>query len=357
VYKKILIINPFGIGDVLFSTPVIHTLKDAFPTTKLGYLCSSRSAELLKTNPHIDYLFVYDRDEFELVRKRSFVAWLLKLFSFVGKIRKEHFDVALDLSLNKEYGFFSWCAGIKERVGYDYKKRGIFLTNKFFLNGYQDKHVIEYYGDILKHFNLELKYKAPELYLRENDTKEANRILQKEGVIPLEGFVIIAPGGGRSWGKDASLKHWPPENFAALADKVIEKKQVTIIIVGDNSERETTACVSAAMRGRVYNFCGMTTIRQLAALMDKARLVIANDGGPLHMAVEIKKKTISFFGPVDPKVYGPYPADERKHIVLNLNLDCSPCYRNFRLLSCAKDRQCLKDITVKQAEDAVLKLL
>jgi len=355
-YKKILIINPFGIGDVLFTTPLLHALKKAMPEASLAYLCNSRSREILKDNPYIDRIFVYDRDEFEAVRSSSFFAWLRKIFAFIQDIRKERFDAALDLSLNKEYGFFSLCAGIKERIGYDYKKRGLFLNKKVFLGGYQDKHVIEYYGELLKYFNLSLEYKSPELYINESDKKRAGELLLGQGADLSGNLVVIAPAGGKSWGKDASLKHWPPANFAALADKLIEKKQVTIIIVGSNSEKEIALNMLAAMHLAAVNLCGMTSLGELTALLSRASLVIANDGGPLHMAVALGKNTVSFFGPVDPKVYGPYPLDYKKHAVLNSSLDCVPCYRNFRLKDCVRTKACLESITVEQAFQAALKL-
>lgn len=356
-YKKILIINPFGIGDVLFTTPVVHTLKDVFIEAGISYLCNSRSAQVLEGNPYIEHIFIYDRDEFEAVRRRSFSEWLKKIAHFAGRIRKEHFDAVFDLSLNKEYGFLSWCAGIKHRIGYDYKKRGFFLNHKIVLDSYQDRHVIEYYGNLLGILKLELKYRAAELYLNKDDRKQADDIIRGNGVVGAGTLVVIAPGGGKSWGRDAGLKHWPARNFAGLADKLIEKKQAAIIIVGDNSDKEIAERVVSSMRAHAVNLCGTTTIRQLAALMDKALLVIANDGGPLHMAVALKKKTVSFFGPVDPRVYGPYPEDNTRHIVLSSGLSCSPCYRNFRLCKCSKNKGCLQDISVDTALQAALKLL
>ena len=86
-FKKILIINPFGIGDVLFTTPIIHTLKDSFPDVKIGYLCNRRTASLLENNPHIDYLFIYERDEFEAIRKKSTFNWLKQIVVFLYQIK------------------------------------------------------------------------------------------------------------------------------------------------------------------------------------------------------------------------------------------------------------------------------
>ena len=354
--KKILFINPFGIGDVLFTTPLIHTLKDAFPGVKIGYLCNRRTASILESNPYVDSVFVYERDEFEAIRKKSFFAWLRNIIAFLDRIKKEHFDIALDFSLNTQYGFFSWYAGIRERAGFDFKKRGGFLTRKIKLSGYSDKHIVEYYAELLKFLGVDLKYRKLELYPKEKDMRRAEGILTKAGVLQAD-LVGIIPGAGRSWGKDAYLKHWPPENFAQLADKIIENHQAEIIIMGDFSEKEIAQKILKNMRQEAVDLSGMTTIGELSALLSKMKLVITNDGGPLHIAAALGKKTVSFFGPVDSKVYGPYPADENRHIILRKNLECSPCYRNFRLNPCYRNGECLKTIDVKEACEAVERLL
>ena len=75
------------------------------------------------------------------------------------------------------------------------------------------------------------------------------------------------------------------------------------------------------------------------------------------MAVGLNKKTVSFFGPVDPRVYGPYPPEERQHIVLRRNIECSPCYQKFRLNPCLRNRECLEKIDVEEALKAMETLL
>lgn len=357
MYKKILLINPFGIGDVLFTTPIIHTLKDTFSHVKIGYLCNRRTAPLIENNPHIDFLFIYERDEFEEIKKKSFWGWLKSINTFLGKIKKEHFELAIDFSLNSQYAFFCWCCGIKQRVGFNYKKRGFFLTRKINLSGYSQKHVVDYYADLLKYLRLDSKYKNLELYLKEADRKHIDELLISKGVVQNDVLVGIIPGAGKSWGKEAYFKHWPPEKFALLADKIIEKYGVKVIIMGDLSESEVTKAVVKNMSHEVIDISGKTSVGELAALIFRMKLVITNDGGPLHMAVALGIKTISFFGPVDPKVYGPYPASDACHIVLKNSLECSPCYQNFRLAKCQKDKECLSAISVEQAIGAVSKLL
>ena len=172
-------------------------------------------------------------------------------------------------------------------------------------------------------------------------------------------------------GKEAYLKYWPAESYKALIHEILDKYKATVIILGDLSDKDLFPChceperrslaQAALPTGRQAISCiidlrGQTTLGQSAALINKADLFIGNDGGLLHMAVGLNKKTVSFFGPVDPKVYGPYPPDEDRHIVLRKALECSPCYRRFRLSHCERDRECLVSININEALEAVDRL-
>ncbi|MEK6567254.1 MAG: putative lipopolysaccharide heptosyltransferase III, partial [Candidatus Omnitrophota bacterium] len=94
---NILIVNPFGIGDVLFTTPLIHTLKDAFPKSRLGFLCNKRAASILRNNPFINEIFIYERDDFKQSLSVSKLKWLKEFSSFIRQIKKARFDLAIDL--------------------------------------------------------------------------------------------------------------------------------------------------------------------------------------------------------------------------------------------------------------------
>ena len=95
----------------------------------------------------------------------------------------------------------------------------------------------------------------------------------------------------------------------------------------------------------------------MISIINNIQILIANDGGPLHIAVALNKKTVSIFGPVEPKVYGPYPPDQSRHIVLRRVLECTPCYSKFRLSPCFKNKWCLENIDVEEAYSAVVNLL
>lgn len=360
----ILTVNPFGIGDCLFTTPLIHSLKEKFPAHKLGFLCNKRTAELLKSNPFINKLFIYERDDFKRLQGASRLRWFKAFSSFIGEIKREEFDLAIDFSLTANFGFFLWLAGIKKRAGYNYKNRGFYLTDSLKLSGYEDKHIVEYYNQLLEFAGIRPKYNKLELYLSDEYKRYAEALFTSLNIdrnIPL---IAVAPGGGASWGAEARIKRWPEEKFQGLIDKIIAKYQAAIIILGDSGDKELSVCHCDPPKyggreaiSRVIDLRGQTTLNQLAAIINKADVFIGNDGGSLHIAVALGKKTLSFFGPVDPKVYGPYPPDGNRHIVLMRGLECSPCYRRFRLSRCERNRECLEKIEVNEALMALDRLL
>ncbi len=78
--SSFLVINTYGIGDVLFSTPLIRNLKETFPDARIFYLCNKRTEGIVKTHPLISKTFVYERDEFEIIKHASKLKWLGKWF-------------------------------------------------------------------------------------------------------------------------------------------------------------------------------------------------------------------------------------------------------------------------------------
>ena len=352
--KKILIINIFGIGDVLFTTPLIENLKNFNPQVSIGYLCNRRAEPVLKQNPSIDKIFIYERDEFVLEYKRSKLAYWKKVNDLVKMIRKERYDIVIDVSLNGFMGLLCWMAGIKERVGLNYKNRNIFLTKKIHLKGYEERHVVEYYLDLLKCLQVPVTNRDLILNIGAEDESWVDGFLKQNKLNGNHVLIGLVPGGGASWGKDALYKRWVPENYAKLADKIIEKFGAQIILMGAVEEQELCSQVAQLMRQSSVSACGQTNITQFAALARRCQVNIVNDGGPLHIAVAAKAKTVSIFGPVDEKVYGPYP-QEGQHIVTT-ELACRPCYRQFRRAAC-EHLSCLKQIGVEDVLKTVEEVL
>src|SRR3989338_1040277 len=353
--QRLLLINIFGIGDVLFTTPMISNLKARYPDLYIGYLGNRRTAPILESNPKIDKVFIFERDALAEASKRSKPAVCRMLMDFINSIRKERFDTSIDVSLSDLTGFISWMAGIKRRAGFKYKRRGFFLNRKCAFTGYEDRHVVDYYLGLLEALGVPVTTKELELFVSNEDNAWAGAfLLQNKRRLDGQRLIGMVPGGGASWGKDAQYKRWPPEKYAKLADYLIEKFSADIILFGDKSEVELCEAVAQGISRRPVLACGETTVGQFAALARKCSLMVVNDGGPLHIAAAAGARTASIFGPVDERVYGPYP--KGNHIVIKKDIACRPCYRRFRRASC-EHISCLSQLSVEGALSKIREIL
>lgn len=353
---KILIINPFGIGDVLFTTPLINNIKRAIPECSISYWCNKRVSEIFKPGPKIDKIFALSRGDLKKIFQCSMFQGFKEFFSLLKGLRKERFEVVFDFSLDHRYGIITKLIGIKKRIGLNYKNRGRFLTDKINIDGYTGKHVIEYYLDLLKFIGIKPQDKDMEIFVSEENNAKYRNMFKRFGISDKDLIVGIAAGAGASWGRNASLKHWPPIKYAQLAGKIIEVFKAKIILLGDNTEKPISEIIAASMKNKPIDFTGKTNLPELAAVINNLNLLITNDGGPLHIAVCRGVKTISIFGPVDELVYGPYPLSE-KHIVIKKDISCRPCYKKFKMDICDKDRGCINSITVEEVYQAVMSKL
>jgi lipopolysaccharide heptosyltransferase II len=345
-FKKILIINPYGIGDVLFTTPVISNLRLVYPQAAIAYLANRRTADILKYNPDIARVFVYERDEF--------VGKYQKYLELFNSIKQQKFNVAFDFSLNSSFGFLSAACGIKKRVGFDYRQRGRFLTDRVPLSGYEEKHVVEYYLGLLRAAQVPIKTRQIKLDVPDRDIQWAKEWLNRHNIDHAKPLIAVLPGGGASWGKAAKNKRWAPLKYAHLIDKIIENFDAAIILMGDLKEEELCREVVSLVHFPLHSAVGETSLLGLAALLMQCQGAVVNDGGSLHVAAAVGVKTVSIFGMVDPQVYGPYPM--ANHTVVQKGLPCQPCYRRFRMARCGHI-SCLRDLSVEEVYRKVQNIL
>ncbi len=351
---KILIVNPFGIGDILFTTPLAASLTEG--GHDVYYWSNERVSELLRHNPNVKGVFSLARGDIKKIFNRSTGEGVARSFGMFKRLKKERFDAALDFSLDYRYGLILLLLGIKKRVGFNYKERGRFLTDAVKIEGFKKRHMVEHYNDLLPFIDSTIKpVHKLELSAGTDYLKEAELFLREHGVVAKDILVGIAPGGGESWGKDAFRKRWPKEKFAYVAEKLSSENGYKIVVFGASDESDICGYISEKTGKASIDTCGKLTLGQYAAILERCKLLITNDGGPLHMAVALGVPTVSIFGPVDEKVYGPY-SDSSKHIVISGTAECRPCYRNFRYPLC-KTFICLDSIEPERVLDAAKKIL
>lgn len=357
-YRSFLVINPFGIGDCLFSTPLLHLLRRNFPSAKIYFLCNKKSYPVMRDHPLVEKAFIYERDDFVNAWRTSFFTWLSKSSGFIADIRRERIDVCLDLSLNTQYGFYAWAAGIRRRFGLDYKRRCFFLNKKIRIDGFIDKHVADYYASVVKFLGLPAEQCAMSIGIQQSDTDWAQCWIKEHGMSAYPVVIGVAPCGGDTFGANAHVRRWPAEYYASLIKRLRASYNAAILIFAGPKESPE---VHAIMRdaGDTAGIFDLSTITlgQTIALIAHCALFIGNDTGALRFADALQKKLVAFYGPADDIVYGPYPPDYDKKIILKKELVCRPCYKRFRMPACDNDRACLRGISVDEACDAVETLL
>jgi heptosyltransferase II len=357
-YRSFLVINTFGVGDVLFSTPLLRNLRNNFPKARIYYVCNKKTSSLLRAHPLIEKVFVYERDDFVKAQKRSFWAGLGKYLEFISDIRRERIDCAIDLSLNTPFGLFALLAGIKKRYGLDFKNRSRFLNRKVKIHGFVDKHVADYYLDTLNLLGIRPSRCDLEVYADAASREWADNVFRNNRISKEDIVIGICPCGGAAFGKDNYLRRWPPERFAQVIDRLVDEYKAKIMIFAGPDEKSDVTGIIAQIRNKnnVIEFCD-ATLEQTVPLIEHCTLFISNDTGFLRYADALNRKIVALYGPINEKVYGPYRFNDAKTVILTNDLPCRPCYNTFRITPCEHDKACLKTITVDQVIVAVKKLL
>ncbi len=357
--QRVLFINPFGIGDCLFTTPLISAIKYQWPDSYIGFWCNERVAEILKPNLKIDVVFPLSRGDIKRKYGKFTLASLQSWFNLYRQIRRNRFDITLDFSLDHRYGLMARFCSIKRRIGIDYNKRGRFLTERLEISGYTDKHIVEYYLKLLDFLEIKPSGVELELFIESAAKIWAEAFLSKNNLDSDTKLIGVCPGAGESWGKDAYFKRWEPEKFAAVCDILFKKNpKVKFLLFGNKQDEEVCQITYNSISNRlgVIKLFPDYSLTQFCALLSKCDILLTNDGGPLHLAVALGVKTVSIFGPVNDVVYGPYPKSDN-HIVIKANFACQPCYENFRFSKCEQGRRCLSDISPEDVSRALERLL
>lgn len=348
---RILIVNPFGIGDVLFSTPLIRAVRRAFPDAALAYLCNRRTEEIVRRNQHLNEVFIYEKDEFLALWKRRKWAAVRLVMGLLGRIKRSRFDLAIDLSLGERYSFLLIWLGVPRRIGFDFRERGRFLTHKLVMNGFQGRHVVDHYAELLETLGIHMREPELELMPTAGEQAKARGHLESLGV-RAERVIGLVPAGGASWGGQAHFRRWSKEGFIVVGRALAQRPSMAILIFGEPKDVDTCGEIARAIGPAARDVSGQTGLGEFVSLIGCCDVVISNDGGPIHIAASQGVRTVSIFGPVDPDVYGPYPRTGGHRVVYRPELPCRPCYHQFKLPPCPYERACLTAIEPQQVLEA-----
>jgi len=335
--------HPYGIGDLLFVTPVMRALRLIPTVESVDLLLGSRTREVVENNPHINDIFVVDRDR---SHRQNWLKNLSDSFELGRKLRAKHYDLLLDFSLRRENAFLGkFFLGIPKRAGFAYKKRAIFHNIRFLLpEGFWKRHAVDFYCDLAETAGIPVEDRFMEYFFPEETDQIENHISKKLKTLPVP-FLAVAPGGGDSWGREAAYKRWPVSYFAELIQKMKGKINFQgICILGSKSERELCEELQKSLKRPSLVLAGDTSLSETAMVLKKAKFFVGNDGGLIHVAHALQVPLVALYGPVPPEVYGPYPPTQDAIAVYEQKLDCRPCYYKFRYNHHCATIECLRGL-------------
>ena len=173
------------------------------------------------------------------------------------------------------------------------------------------------------------------IWWSEQDEAHVKTLMQR-WQLDVRGRVVVICPGARS-----HLKRWTTEGFARVADRLIEDAGAQVVFSGEPDERPIIEEIMSLMRRRASNAVGLTTARQLAALMSRVPLVVTNDSAALHLASAVGTPTVAIFGPTDDAKYGPTAPRSR---VIRRRLFCAPCEEAV----CRFSHECMRFISPEE---------
>jgi lipopolysaccharide heptosyltransferase II len=328
---KILVRAPNWVGDAVMAIPALEAIRRAHANSEIVILARPAVAELYHDQAFADRVLEYDNRG----RHRG---WFGRE-KLVGDLRRERFDLAILLQNAFEAAWLAWRAGIPSRIGYARDGRGLLLTKPVRVprDGEIPRHESHYYLELVRRAGwIESGGEIAPIRLR---VSESARIAAEETLLRAgakRGALRCAIAPGASYG---AAKCWPPERFAALADRLISECGADVILFGTPGEEEMAARICSNMKCRAISLVGKTSMRDLAALFSACSIFIGNDSGAMHVAAAAGLPVIGIFGPTDPE--GTAPVTEQFTLIREA-VSCSPCF----LRTCPVDHRCMTRIDV-----------
>lgn len=352
--RKIMLPLYAGIGNIVLYTPALRAIRERFPSAEVvAVVGNTRRNEEVVESGLVDRVLVAPLDA-PLREKRD----------AMRRLRAERFDLcvnAFHCAFPYHAAFTAW-ARVPWRCGH--------VTSPGWRNPYdflynlparmeRDQYEVDRYLELAYALGVarERVDTRPFFVVSDDARERAAALLAERRIAPGDSFVAVHAGTSEvmRW------KQWGLDRFERVVRELADSRaELKFVLVGAPDERaEQSAIVerlAAALPGRFADLVGATTVPELAAVLERATLLVGNDSGPMQIAVALGLQTVVPWGPSDLPRNAPRGPE---HTVIFKGLPCSPCYRmpgDSGVHLCG-DRQCLKQIGVDEVTAAALERL
>jgi lipopolysaccharide heptosyltransferase II len=344
--RPLLIVLIAGIGDLVLASKSIRAIRNGFPDADIHLLTSTEAAPIAQNYRYLDHVLAFPIRE--LRNSKSHVLNIVKL---IVKLRKKRFASVVNLFVVASW-FGAFRMGLlflllksQLKVGHDGKGFGIFLTKKAPPETFENRHRVDAMMDIAVLAGGIPDKMGIDVFWDEGCEKKWNYLFEEPYPRVNEIIVGVNPGG------DWRSKRWSTDNFAIVADKIIEEFNSKIILLGGPGEEDIGKEIQQKMKNDAVNLSGKLELNDLAYIISRFDLLITNDSGPMHVGTATKTPLVAIFGPGDPALVGPY-ASQKLYRQAYKGLDCQPCNNK----KCARPI-CLDMITPDEVYEKCVELL
>jgi ADP-heptose:LPS heptosyltransferase len=290
--KKILVVRQDDrIGNLVLTTPLLSALRTSFPRSEIWYLASKTFHTLFSKSKLVDRILV--------AKKKQYIFHPLSLVSFIRKIRRQRFDLAIDASDENNFStnnsFLVLLSGARFRIGYEGPRRNLFLNLRVPISGVK-RYASEMHLDILRYLVGNVQSNGLKVEIDPAARIQAESFLAEKGVLP-EDFLIGMHVGGRLG------KRWSPENFRELADWVTKTFKVKVITFWGPEEKRAIRIFENAGSNQIIS--RLFPLPMLAALIERCNLFVSPDTGAMHLSAAVGTPTLALFLDSDHIKFGP----------------------------------------------------
>jgi len=319
-FRKILVVKPSSLGDVVHSLPFLNAINACFPHAEVHWVISKGLEGLLEGHPMISRLIVINKDLWKKLPRAG--ATIREITILFKRLRDEKYDLVVDLQGLLRSGLITRATRAPVRIGFTEAREGsrLFYTEK--VKGGKDIHAVDRYMKIASALGCNATEIAFPFPLSGTEPRAMHHMKEHLG-----DYAVIVPGA--RW----KTKIWPAESFGIVAKKL----PVHSVVIGSSADKGIAERVVSASDGQAVSMAGETDLRELIEIMRGARVVITNDSGPMHIAAALHIPVVAVFGPTSPALTGPYG---RGHVVLQSGEACVPCFKKR-----CKDIRCMRQIT------------
>jgi heptosyltransferase-2 len=338
---KVALFLPNWIGDAVMATPALRALRNRFSQAEMVAVMRPYVGDVISGLGLVDRTIAHDpRGRSRESRGRR----------FLNQLKQERFDLTVLFSNSLRTAWIAWRSGAKRRVGFARDGRGILLTDALAPKSRAVPNpVLDEYLRLAKHLGCDVADRRTEAAVLPQDERELARFWkQYDPRWTANGVFCLNPGGAFG-----SAKHWPTENFADLARRIVDHLGRTVLVLCGPSERsEARQIAHLAARERVVSLADCpTSIGLTKAAIRASELLVTTDSGPRHFARPFGVPVVTLFGPTHPAWS---ETDDPHAIHLQVRVDCGPCQRRTCPL---KHHRCMRDLSIDWAYDAVISQL